>query len=91
MNKTELSKIMATAQSCTQAQAKTQVASILAVIQQALMEGEKVYIPSFGTFELRYFLPKQGRHPQTGAIIEIAGANQPSFKPAPALKMLVNS
>ncbi|MGL4474270.1 MAG: HU family DNA-binding protein [Shewanella sp.] len=91
MNRSQLIKHMASKQDCSQAAAKQQLTHILATIQQALMEGEKVYIPHFGTFELRYFLAKQGRNPQTGAKIDIAGANHPSFKPSPALKTLVNS
>jgi len=58
-------------------------------IHIALSEGSKVFLPQFGTFELRYHLPKSGRNPQTGETIEIAGFNQPSFK-ATALKQTIN-
>lgn len=73
-----------------EAKTKPQLDAILQQLHKALAEGEKVYLPQFGTFELRYHLPKTGRNPRTGEAIEIDGYNQPSFKPSPALKDAVN-
>ncbi|NKF52660.1 HU family DNA-binding protein [Shewanella sp. WXL01] len=91
MKKKQLIERMAAKMAISHAQTKPQLEQILATIHQALTEGEKVYVPQFGTFELRYHLAKQGRNPQTGESIEIDGFNQPSFKPAPKLKEQVNS
>ncbi|WP_394130076.1 HU family DNA-binding protein [Shewanella maritima] len=90
MNKQQLSASMATQVDISKKHAHDQLSVILSTIHQALTEGEKVYIPQFGTFELRYHLAKQGRNPQTGETIEIAGFNQPSFKAAPKLKTVLN-
>ena len=90
MNKSELIKAMAELSEATQKESKTALDSLLKVIHQALYEGEKVYLPQFGTFELRYHLPKQGRNPQTGEIIEIEGYNQPSFKFSANVKQQIN-
>lgn len=90
MNKKQLTQSMAYKMDISQTQAKQQLEQILAVIHQGLVEGEKIYIPQFGTFELRFHLPKLGRNPQTGATIEIDGFNQPSFKVSPILKALIN-
>ncbi|QIR14210.1 HU family DNA-binding protein [Shewanella aestuarii] len=90
MNKKQLIETMAKQLNISQAQCKPQLEQILATIHQALTEGEKVYIPQFGTFELRFYLPKNGRNPQTGELIEIPGFNQPSFKVSNYLKACVN-
>ncbi|WP_144209329.1 HU family DNA-binding protein [Shewanella donghaensis] len=90
MNKKQLIQVMASDIGISQAQVKIQIDQILLQIHKALTEGEKVYVPQFGTFELRYHLAKNGRNPQTGEVIEIAGFNQPSFKAAPALKKAIN-
>ncbi|WP_350431183.1 HU family DNA-binding protein [Shewanella sp. H8] len=90
MNKKQLTQSMAHKMDIPQAQAKQQLEQILAIIHQGLAEGEKIYIPQFGTFELRFHLPKVGRNPQTGEAIDIEGFNQPSFKVSPVLKALIN-
>ncbi|AZQ10396.1 HU family DNA-binding protein [Shewanella khirikhana] len=91
MNKTDLCRRMAKENGLTQPQAKRLLDEILAQISRALEEGETLYLPQFGTFELRYYLPRRFRNPQTGEMMEADGFNQPSFKAAPALKQLVNS
>ncbi|MGX9462175.1 HU family DNA-binding protein [Shewanella sp. A14] len=91
MNKKQLIQSMATKMGISQVQTKQQLEQILAVIHQGLTEGEKIYIPQFGTFELRFYLPKTGRNPQTDEAIEIEGFNQPSFKASPGLKALINN
>ncbi|GGP60850.1 DNA-binding protein [Shewanella algicola] len=91
MNKKQLIQSMASQLDIPQTQAKSQLEQILHVIHQGLSEGEKIYIPQFGTFELRFYLPKTGRNPQTGEAMEIAGFNQPSFKASPSLKQSLNN
>ncbi|MBM7071130.1 HU family DNA-binding protein [Shewanella sp. 202IG2-18] len=90
MNKSELVKAMAELSETTQKDTKSALNSLLKMLHQALSEGEKVFLPQFGTFELRYHLPKQGRNPQTGESIEIEGYNQPSFKFSANVKQVIN-
>ncbi|MCL1039140.1 HU family DNA-binding protein [Shewanella submarina] len=90
MNKKQLTQAMAKKLALSEATTKPVLDEILQQLHRALAEGEKVYLPQFGTFELRYYLPKTGRNPRTGETIEIEGYNQPSFKPSPALKDAVN-
>ena len=45
----------------------------------------------FGTFQVKPRAAREGRNPQTGATIQIAASNQPSFKAGKALKDAVNS
>ncbi|QSX35700.1 HU family DNA-binding protein [Shewanella sedimentimangrovi] len=90
MKQSDISKRLALELQLSPNDANEIIKQLLGAIRGALMEGEKVYLPPLGTFELRYFLPKNGRHPQTGEPIEIAGYNQPSFRPSPALKNALN-
>ncbi|RLV58620.1 HU family DNA-binding protein [Parashewanella curva] len=91
MNKSELVKVMAEFSQSSQKVSKSVLDAILFQITKALSEGEKVYLPQFGTFELRYHLPKQGRNPKTGETIEIEGFNQPSLKFSANIKTQLNS
>lgn len=45
----------------------------------------------FGTFKVSARAARKGRNPQTGAEIQIAAANVPSFKAGKALKDACNS
>lgn len=91
MNKKQLIENMSNRLNSSQTEVKKQLDMILLQLRKALTEGEKVYLPQFGTFELRYHLSKMGRHPRSGEVIEIPGFNQPSFKPAPALKQALQA
>lgn len=91
MNKQTLIKLMANKLDMSQQQTKIVLNAIINGLTQAYKEGEKVYLPQFGTFELRYHLPKMGRNPITGEPIEINGANQPCFKASPILKKSLNA
>lgn len=91
MNKAQLIRRIAAELNASQTSIKPVVEQILQQIHIALSEGEKIFLPQFGTFELRYHLAKTGRHPQTGEAIEIDGYNQPSFKASSALKRQINS
>ncbi|MCU7996223.1 HU family DNA-binding protein [Shewanella glacialipiscicola] len=90
MNKAQLVRRIADELNASQASTKPVVEQILQQIHIALSEGEKIFLPQFGTFELRYHLAKTGRHPQTGEAIEIDGYNQPSFKASTTLKLQIN-
>lgn len=73
-----------------QRQTKIELEQVLAAIKQALTEGEKIFLPQFGTFELGYRLPQIARHPQTGESIEVEGQNVPKVKFSPSLKAILN-
>ncbi|GMA82494.1 HU family DNA-binding protein [Shewanella glacialipiscicola] len=90
MNKVQLIRRIAAELNASQTSIKPVVEQILQQIHIALSEGEKIFLPQFGTFELRYHLAKTGRNPQTGEAIEIDGYNQPSFKASTTLKLQIN-
>ena len=67
------------------------VAATFDAIKLALIEGDKVQVLGFGTFENRTRAPRKGRNPRTGEEIEIKASKLPSFKAGKTLKEAVNS
>jgi DNA-binding protein HU-alpha len=90
MNKQQLVATMAAQLSQSQKQTKHQLEHLLLAIKHSLMEGDKIFLPQFGTFELRYRLPQVARNPKTGEAIDVEGQNQPSIKFSPVLKAMLN-
>jgi len=70
--------------------AEKAVAAVFETIKSALIEGDKVQILGFGTFENRKREPRKGRNPRTGEEIEIKASILPSFKAGKGLKEAVN-
>lgn len=66
------------------------VAATFETIKLALIEGDKVQVLGFGTFENRKRAARKGRNPRTGEEIEIKQSNLPSFKAGKSLKEAVN-
>lgn len=66
------------------------VVAVFETIKQALIEGDKVQIIGFGTFENRERSARTGRNPRTGEPIDIAASKLPSFKAGKGLKEAVN-
>lgn len=58
---------------------------------EILKAGEKLSIVGFGTFEVVERAERQARNPQTGAAIMVPACKVPKFKPAKALKELINA
>ena len=60
--------------------------ALLATITETLTVGDKVAIPSLGTYEIREHAARQGRNPATGETVTISAKKVPAFKTAKALK-----
>ncbi|MBQ3433921.1 MAG: HU family DNA-binding protein [Selenomonadaceae bacterium] len=70
--------------------AEKAVAATFETIKDALVEGDKVQVLGFGTFENRTRAARKGRNPRTGEEIEIQSSKLPSFKAGKSLKEAVN-
>ena len=90
MNKSQLIELIAKNNDMPKTTAKRVVDSLVATITQSLSEGDLVQIPGFGSFSLSYHPEKQGRNPQTGEEIIIAGQNKVAFKAGSKLKSAIN-
>lgn len=86
MNKTELVAAVAAKANLSKKDAEAAVAAFTASVEEAMKAGEKVQLVGFGTFEVRERGARQGRNPQTGAVVEIAASKVPAFKAGKALK-----
>ncbi|WP_208542834.1 HU family DNA-binding protein [Nocardioides euryhalodurans] len=86
MNRTDLKNAVAEKAGLTGTDADKAVAAVIDSIAEALVAGDKVTIPGFGTFETRHRAARQGRNPQTGESMEIAASTSAAFKPGSDLK-----
>ena len=90
MTRTELVANVAEKSGITKKDADKVLSSVFEAIKQALVEGDKVQVIGFGTFEIRNRSARKGRNPQTGEEIDIPASKLPSFKAGKALKEAVN-
>lgn len=91
MNKTELVEVMAEQAGMSKKDALAALEAFTAVVSGEMKKGEKIQLVGFGTFEAAKRAAREGRNPQTGAIVKIAASIMPKFKPGKALKDLINS
>lgn len=90
MTKSELVANVAEKSGLDRKQADKAVAAIFDTIKKALIEGDKVQVIGFGTFENRKRSARKGRNPRTGEEISIPESKLPSFKAGKGLKDAVN-
>ncbi len=90
MNKNDLIGAVAQAIDTSKADAAKAVDGIFDAIAGALKSGDGVQLVGFGSFSVANRSARQGRNPQTGAVIQIAASKQPKFKAGKALKAAVN-
>ena len=62
-----------------------------AAIGDLMMQGDKLVLSGFGSFETKVRAARSGRNPRTGEVIEIEQATLPVFKAGRTLKDKVNA
>src|SRR5690625_3607706 len=90
MNKTDLINAVSEQAEFSKKDASRAVDAVLDSITNTLVEGEKVQLVGFGSFEVRERAARKGRNPQTGEEIDIPATKNPAFKPGKQLKDAVN-
>ena len=86
MNKTELIAAVAEKADLSKKDAEAAITAAVEAITGALIEGEKVHLVGFGSFEVKTRAARVGRNPKTGEEIPISEARLPVFKAGKALK-----
>lgn len=86
MNKTELIQQTAAQTGLTRKDAEAAVNAALSLMTQALVQGEKVQLVGFGTFEPKDRAARTAHNPKTMEPVEIAASRTVSFRPGKALK-----
>ena len=89
MNKTELIASVAQSAGLTKKDTDRVISAAIDAITAALVQGEKVQISGFGTFETKEREARVGRNPHTREAIEIPATRVPGFKASKALKDII--
>lgn len=90
MNKQELIKSISTKTEMTLKGSESALNAILESIEDALVNGDKVSLVGFGTFEVSNRAEREGHNPQTKEKITIPAKKAPKFKAGKGLKDSLN-
>ena len=91
MNKTELIAAVAEKAEISKKDAEKAVKAYTDVVSEELVNGGKIQLVGFGTFEVSERPAREGRNPRTGETMTIAATKTPKFKVGKALKDMVNA
>ena len=80
MNKAELISKIAEDAGITKTQANLTVDAFVDAVTKTLKKGDKVTLVGFGTFSVSKRAARNGRNPQTGAVIKIKAKKVAKFK-----------
>jgi DNA-binding protein HU-beta len=90
MNKSDLVEAMATDAGISKAAAAKALDSLMSNVKKTLKDGGKLALVGFGSFTVKERAARDGRNPQSGALIKIPARRVVSFKPGSELKSAVN-
>ena len=90
MNKSELIQALAEKSNIAPELARDVVETTIAMMKQQLMEGGRIEIRGFGSFEMREYGAYTGRNPSTGESVDVKAKRTPFFKCGKELLEMVN-
>lgn len=91
MNRSQLIDVISIKAEISKKDAEKALTAFTNVVTDTLVDGDKVQLVGFGTFEVVKRAARTGRNPQTGETIEIAASKSPKFKAGKALKDAVKA
>ena len=80
MNKSDLIEQLAISRDISVKRAEQVVSVLFGSMSEALLDGERIEIRGFGSFEIREYGSYTGRNPKTGEPIEVKPKRLPFFK-----------
>ena len=86
MNKTELIAAIAEKAELSKKDAEAALNAMVDAVTEALVQGDKIQLIGFGSFEVKERAARVGRNPKTREEIKIPASKYPVFKPGKALK-----
>ena len=89
MNKTELITMAAQNAGVTKKDAERIINAALDAVTAALVNGDKVQLSGFGSFEVKDREARIGRNPHTKEAVDIPATKVPVFKASKALRDIV--
>lgn len=90
MNKEEMVTALSNRTGFTRRDSETALNSVLGIISDVLVSGQKVQIVGFGTFEVKNRAPRTGRNPKKNLPVKIPAKKVPYFTPGAVLKSAVD-
>ena len=92
MTKSELiSRLAARYPQLVAKEAELAVKTILDAMVKSLLQGERIEIRGFGSFDLNYRPPRVGRNPKSGEKVKVPEKYVPHFKAGKELRERVDS
>ena len=91
MNKVELIGAVASKSEISKKDVEKVINAFTNVVADALVDGDKVQLVGFGTFEVVERAERQGRNPATNEPMLITASKSPKFKAGKALKDAVKA
>ena len=91
MNKADLTEALAAKANIPKVRAASYINIVMATIQDALTNGEKVTISDFGTFTVSQRREFTGHNPKNGQEIRVPARKIPVFRAGKGLKEALNS
>ena len=91
MNKADLIDKIAASTGISKSNAAMAIDTMIDSFTAALKKNERVTLVGFGTFAVSQRKARNGRNPQTGAVIKIAARKVAKFTPGIELKKAVNN
>ena len=90
MNKSELITALSEKSQISSELARDVVETTIELMKQQLLEGGRIEIRGFGSFEMREYKAYKGRNPKTGEAVEVKPKRTPFFKCGRDLKDMLN-
>ena len=91
MNKSELITALSEKSQISPELARTVVETTIELMKQQLMDGGRIEIRGFGSFEMREYGAYRGRNPRTGESVEVKPKRTPFFKVGQDLRDMLNN
>ena len=80
MNKTELVAAIAEKAGLSKKDAEAALKAFAEIVEEELVQGGRVQLVGFGTFEVSERPAREGRNPRTGETMKIEATKAPKFK-----------
>ena len=91
MNKSELILALSERSGISLELARSVVETTIDLMKQQLLDGGRIEIRGFGSFEMREYKAYTGRNPKTGESVNVKPKRTPFFKCGQDLKDMLNS
>lgn len=66
------------------------VRTIISTLSQALVDGERIEVRGFGSFEMRTYKQRHGVNPRDGTPVELKPRRLPYFRPSKTMLKVIN-